>query len=134
MHRWFKFLDRSRKDLIRSRYFLNMILSVWKISFVLLMMISNEYVSNGEGVSKMVFTNFSSSLNERQIPVIRDKRSFESNIVLDSEKHSLYVEDTKIPIWILITHITITYVCYAFAKFTCKVCFQGEFTFNMIHN
>lgn len=125
MMKKFEFLDRARKDLIKSRYTVYTIMSVWKIAVILMVMLLNEY-TNGETVTKMMFQNFTSGFDAREISIIRDKRNFESHMLLDNEKHQLYAEDTLIPLWILIAHISITYTCYAFAKFTCKVCFQGK--------
>lgn len=126
IYRWLRFLETARTDLQKSRYFLQCFMSIWKILLVGGFMFINEYVTQGKEMPRMMFANFTDGFGARTIPVIRNKENYENNMLLDGEKHNLYVEDTLVPVWILIVHICATYTCYAFAKFTCKVCIQSK--------
>ena len=124
MNRWLGFLESARKDLEenKTRYFVSCIIMAWKVLLIFALMLLNEFTYNGGEVTNMMFNNFTDGFDHATVPVIRDK----VGTLLDSEKHLLYVENTWWPVILLFIHVGITYLCYAFGKFTCKVCIQGK--------
>lgn len=116
-------LDSARENLIKSRYFVCCIVLPWKIIAIFGFLYATEYQQNGIDDANMLFRNFTQSFNESTVPIIRNKGD---TYLLGTEKHLLFVRDTLWPLWFLLMHITANYVCYAFAKFTCKICIQGK--------
>ncbi|KAI2805290.1 Chitin synthase 2 [Blomia tropicalis] len=123
MHRWLAFLEDVRKDLEenKSRYFVSCFTMLWKVILIFGLMMINELTINEGETAKMMFTNFTDGFHSETVPVLRVKNDGQ---LLDNDKHVLYVENTWWPLITLIIHIIVTYLGYAFAKFTCKVCIQ----------
>ncbi|UXI14105.1 chitin synthase 1 [Sarcoptes scabiei] len=124
MRSFVSWLSDCKYDLIRSRYFVFAIISLWKIIFIFILMATNEFVNHGDKVFRMLFLNFTDSFNYSSIPVIRDKRNHDHHVLFDSDHNELDVDVPLWPVWMLLIHITVTYLAYSFAKFSCKVCFQ----------
>lgn len=125
-HRYFFYLEAARKDLTekeRSRYFVACFTMPWKILLIFGMMVLSELHVNSHEVTNLMFCNFTDAFHSPTVPVTRVKMD---GIILDTEHHLLYVNLALWPLFILVAHISITYLCYAFAKFTCKVCIQGK--------
>ncbi|OTF80945.1 hypothetical protein BLA29_012009, partial [Euroglyphus maynei] len=89
------------------------------------MMILNEQFGNGSDMTKMMLKNFTDAFESDIVSVIRDKKNFDGHVLLDTDQHKLDAETALWPVWILLAQVSITYLAYAFAKFTCKVCFQS---------
>lgn len=123
MYRFLSFLESARKDLEenKSRYFVSCFIMLWKVLLIFGLMMLNELSTNGATVTRMMFTNFTDGFHSPTVPITRVKQD---GMILDNERHQLYVELTWWPLIILAIHIGITYLTYAFGKFTCKVCIQ----------
>lgn len=87
-------------------------------------MLTNEYFQNDQQIITDIFQNFTDNFSLHKIAVINDKRNYSSHILLESDYHVMYIYSNLWPLWVLFIHVTISYLTYAFAKFTCKVYFQ----------
>ncbi|KAH7637874.1 Chitin synthase 2 [Dermatophagoides farinae] len=125
MKKFSMFLSNAKNDLTKSRYFVFAVISPWKILFIFALMIMNEHYGNGSDTTRMIFKNFTDSFQSDIVSIIRDKTNFGGHVILDTDQHELHVDTALWPVWILVAHVFITYLAYAFAKFTCKVCFQS---------
>ena len=114
-------LMAAKKDLIESRYFTFAIISIWKIIVVFSTMVSIIYLNDGSHALNITFTNFTDAFNSDTIEIIRDFRHLESS---DDETRLMTIKDPLVPIWILLIQLSATYLCYAFAKFSCKIHIQ----------
>ena len=124
MHRYLGFLEAARRDLEenKSRYFVSCFTMLWKALLIFGLMVLNEFSFNSHDVATMMFRNFTDAFHSPTVPVTRVKMD---GIVMESEHHLLYVDLALWPLFVLVGHIAVTYLCYAFGKFTCKVCIQG---------
>lgn len=113
-----------KRDLLEknSRYVVYVAISIWKIILTLGSTVLFLYLTDGLDIVKNMFNHFSDSFNDHYISIVRDKTY--TNGKIDDEKF-LYSSYTSGPIWIVVLHIVLTYTCYAFAKFACKVCIQS---------
>ncbi len=124
-NRLIKRLWMARQDLAKSRYFTYIIISIWKIAVIFSLMITIEYINDGTRAVESTFKNFSTGFSNHKIVIVRDKRNLEYQATIEGETHYMTVEDPMIPVWVLLIHISTTYLCYAVAKFSCKICIQG---------
>ncbi|XP_027196350.2 chitin synthase chs-2-like [Dermatophagoides pteronyssinus] len=125
MKKFSMFLSDAKSDLTKSRYFVFAIISPWKILVIFALMILNEHYDNGSDMTSRMFKNFTDAFQSDIVSVIRDKKNFDGHVLLDTDQHELHVDTALWPVWILLAQVFITYLAYAFAKFTCKVCFQS---------
>lgn len=128
MHRWLGFLESARKDLEenKSRYFVSCFTMAWKVILIFGLMVANEFAFSGSEVTGMMFRNFTDGFHSEAVPVVRVKQG--GQLLEASEKHLLTLITSLWPLIVLLVHVGVTYLCYAFAKFTCKVCIQGKCT------
>lgn len=126
------FLDRARKDLQSSRYFLWLFISLWKVLILFCLMILMESIRHGNEVALMMFRNFTDGFQSDQIVLnlTRPKPDFDPFIV-DVPEHHLTADIPLIPLFVLLIHIGITYLCYSFGKYACKICIQSRCPFQL---
>jgi chitin synthase len=124
-NRFIKRLWIARQDLAKSRYFTYIIISIWKIAVIFSLMVTIEYINDGTKAVESTFKNFSSGFRNHEIEIVRDKRNLEYQATIEGETHKMTVGDPMIPLWVLLIHCSATYLCYAVAKFSCKICIQG---------
>ena len=109
----------AKRDLSKSRYFTYVFMSIWKMIVVFVLMILIIYLNDGTDAIKSTFTDFVDSFSKYTVKVIEDADK------VDATTHTMTIHDPLIPVWILLIQISVTYICYAFAKFACKIHIQA---------
>ena len=87
-------------------------------------MIAIIYFNDGSAAVHTFFDAFSNSFSSDSIKIVRDKQHLDDTAILEGESHIMTIRDPLIPVWILLIQISVTYFCYAFAKFSCKIHIQ----------
>ena len=131
---WENFINRSsnnivvqkllavKKDLSESRYFTFAFVSIIKISVILGFMLLIIYLRDGTDAVNKMFSDFVDGFTSDQLEVNRQKISDDE--LIEGDTDWMTVRTPLIPMWILLLQICVSYVCYAFAKFTCKIHIQ----------
>ena len=119
-------LIQAKEDLEtkNTRYLVYLFMSLWKIALLLGVMVLIFYITEGSKTVNAVFKNFTLGFSEHNITAVRSKEHLESSKQLEDDTF-LFRAHHSTTIWILIIHVAATYLCYATAKFACKICIQG---------
>ena len=123
-----KGLASIKDNLYRSRYFVYVFISCWKIVVILVTMIVSRYLIDGS-VSYM-FTQFKTAFSQHKILIIRDRSDLSSLATHDTHVgiEGEWIEldsNASTPISFLLVQVIATWLCYVVGKFACKIMIQG---------
>lgn len=121
-------LSSLRENLHKSRYFIYLFISCWKIIVILVTMILSRYMIDGS--ASFLFTNFKSAFSQHKILIMRDRSDLSS---LASHDHHVGIEgeliemdsNSSTPISFLLIQVITSWLCYVVGKFACKIMIQG---------
>jgi len=121
-------LAKIKDNLHRSRYFIYIFISCWKILLILVSTIACRFLVDGSVL--YIFSQFKSAFSSHKILIVRDRTDLSSLALTD---HNIGIEtewlempsNAAAPIWGLIIQISASWLCYVFGKFACKICIQG---------
>lgn len=120
---------RIKEGLHRTRYFLYIFVSVWKVLLIMVSMMSIFYYLDGSS-SVAIFSKFKESLGSHKILIQRDRSDLlefantDQFVGVEGETFELNSRPWNV-IWFIFVQIAATWLCYVVAKFTCKICIQG---------
>nr|AGW99338.1 chitin synthase 1 [Panonychus citri] len=119
-------LAQIKDSLQKSRYFIYIFISTWKIVLIFIATIVCRLLVDGSAL--YLFTQFKSALTSHKILIIRDRSDLskslsDTNVGIESEWLEMPAS-TSAPIWMLILQISASWFCYVFGKFACKICIQ----------
>ena len=121
-----QFLDKLfliKRDFEKNRYFTLFIISIWKITVSFGGMLLIFYIVEGSSMVKNLFMNFQDSFGNHTIELKSDK-NHQGTLMIDSL--NLQIDSFNLTcIWLIVTQIISSYLCYAFSKFACKICIQA---------
>jgi len=121
-------LDQARKELQgnqrdgSSRYFLSLFISLWKMLVIFCFMLLQELSHNG---GQSVLTLFS-AFRESYIRDYFTIRPANATLPDAAEEYQMHIDTVLIPLYVLLLHMGINYVCYAFGKYACKIHIQSK--------
>nr|XP_018916999.1 PREDICTED: uncharacterized protein LOC109044007 isoform X3 [Bemisia tabaci] len=120
---------RVKDRLKRTRYFLYMFISVWKMVCFFCSMLFILYI-RGESLSGLI-THFHAGFSNHKIKILEIKQTYSTSLLPDFNDiiptgDSIEIEaDTSIIQTVVLIHIIAAYLCYVFGKFACKIMIQG---------
>ncbi|XP_071036009.1 chitin synthase chs-2 isoform X1 [Parasteatoda tepidariorum] len=124
-----KKLSSIKEDLRKSRYFIYVFLSVYKMVLILCTMFGLAHLTMEN--ASLIFKGFSLSFRSHPISIQQIRRTVLLSNMPDIPTASPLDEQVSIqsvalaPIHLALIQISAALVCYVFAKFACKICIQG---------
>lgn len=121
-----KSLAKHKESLQRTRYFIYIFVTPWKIILIFFSTIVCRLMVDGSVL--YLFSQFKSAFSYHKILIIRDRMDIfksltDTNVGIESEWLEM-TANTSAPIWALIVQISSSWLCYVFGKFACKICIQ----------
>nr|AUS84047.1 chitin synthase-1 [Tetranychus cinnabarinus] len=119
-------LAQIKEGLQKSRYFIYIFISAWKIMLIFIATMILRLLVDGSAL--YLFTQFKSAFTSHKMLIMRDRSDLskslsDSNVGIESEWLEMPAS-TSAPIWMLILQISASWFCYVFGKFACKICIQ----------
>nr|USH46112.1 chitin synthase chs-2 [Androctonus crassicauda] len=124
-----KRLSKMKDDLRKSRYFIYVFVSIWKILVIFCTMLSFLYMTMDD--ISHILRLFRESFQTHLISVQRVKSNLLSGNLPDLPTASPLDEQIAIdsfpmtPIYVVFIQAFSALLCYVFGKFACKICIQG---------
>ncbi|CAG7817051.1 unnamed protein product [Allacma fusca] len=122
-------LGKMRKNLVHTRYFTYIFISLWKMLIFFAAMILSVWIAGGNVAN--LFSQFSNSFAVHNINVTEVRYNTFSEISPDSPD-ALPLQEiikessaTNAVTHTLVVQMLAAYICYIFGKFACKICIQG---------
>lgn len=118
--KWRAFFKDIQTDLNKSRPIVQLFMSLWKVIVLFIVLLANEAFHNKKPALQVMFTKFDELYSDHEVHVLNIDNS-------TSTHHGyLHVNTPLVPIYLMIVHISFSYLCYFFVKFACKVCIQSK--------
>ncbi|OXA64962.1 Chitin synthase 1 [Folsomia candida] len=124
-------LGHLKKQLRSTRYVTYTIIPVWKMAIVLLGMLSCVWMN--EGSFTVAFDKFGAAFEDHKVIVEEKRPTIEDYLNTDPGTGKEYLTPGKTQEsteyrsvqYAMIAQMVAAYLCYIFAKFTCKICIQA---------
>src|SRR5262249_37502745 len=109
-------------------YFTYIFISIWKIILIFICLLVSFYLT--DGTVNALFSKFKESFTQHKILIQRDRSDLitlaNTDQYIGIESETLEINSRPaMPIWFIVVQISVTWLCYVFAKFACKICIQG---------
>jgi chitin synthase len=122
-------LYKVKKDLQtkNKRMFIYLFVSGWKIILLMCTLFIILSINESTHSVHILFTKFGDAFRSHEITVVAQNYSkfFEFSTIPSFTENFHLNSRVSTPILFLVLHIVLTYTCYAFVKFACKICIQG---------
>jgi len=121
-------LARIKERLHRTRYFIYIFISVWKVILIFMSMVACFYYIDGSS-SLAIFSKFKEAFGSHKILIQRDRSDLlefantDQFVGVEGETFELNSRSST-SLWFIFVQIVATWCCYVVAKFTCKICIQ----------
>ncbi|XP_042909493.1 chitin synthase chs-2 [Parasteatoda tepidariorum] len=120
-------LSSIKEDLRKSRYFISIFLSLWKMIVIFCAMFGFLHLTMDDAT--FIFRGFTASFRSHPIMVqqLRLPLQVLSDIPTASplDEQVFLMSSALTPIYVALIQVAASLMCYVFGKFACKICIQG---------
>ncbi|KAH7639899.1 chitin synthase-like protein 2 [Dermatophagoides farinae] len=122
-------MAKIKQKFHRTRYFIYIFISIWKVLLIFLSMFACLYYIDGS-TSLAIFGKFREAFGQHKILIQRDRSDLlefaNTDQFVGVEGESFEINSRSLAsLWLVFMQIVATWLCYVVAKFTCKICIQG---------
>ncbi|XP_076333773.1 chitin synthase chs-2-like isoform X2 [Tachypleus tridentatus] len=124
-----KTLAKAKEDLRKSKYYIYIFISIWKMVLILCSMLVFLMITTND--VNVLFQSFKTSFRSHPIVIDQIRKSVVVTKVpelattnpLDNPIEIM--SNAMTPIYFLIVHSLASWLCYVHGKFACRICIQG---------